>query len=256
MRNSTPTPTILPLNKPCDLQGDAERLAPYLTQVDAVPDALAGQHAIRRWEYAMALYAISQWRMARLLPDLVQAADAALEEGQDQAVQEPAREICDVGGAGSNFWQLLATQTSTDITLVDPVASIPLADLPDGRRTVWHCGTVESFAAETPHNQFDILTCISVIEHVKDTRAFFRACHTLLKPGGLLFLTTDYWDADGPDVAHFHWMRERIYNAGSVRKLLQGLRELGYKSFGAADWGYPGNMLYDYSVASLAVVKK
>jgi cyclopropane fatty-acyl-phospholipid synthase-like methyltransferase len=95
-----------------------------------------------------------------------------------------------------------------------------------------------------------------VIEHVEEIRKFFRACHMLLKPGGLLFLTTDYWDAEGDDTAHFHWMRKRIYNAERMRKLQGDLRELGYASFGQADWAYHGPQVYDYAVCSTAMVKK
>ncbi len=37
------------------------------------------------------------------------------------------------------------------------------------------------------------LTCLSVIEHGVDARAFFGRAARLLEPGGRLMLTTDYW---------------------------------------------------------------
>ncbi|GAB4237085.1 MAG: hypothetical protein Kow00121_64230 [Elainellaceae cyanobacterium] len=40
---------------------------------------------------------------------------------------------------------------------------------------------------------FDILTSISVIEHGVNLDAFFQEANRLLKPEGLLFVTTDYW---------------------------------------------------------------
>ena len=230
----------LPYSKVCNLPGDAEQLAPFSAMVDRYPDALAGQHAIRRWEYAMALRTIDGWVNGPIV--------------HPPYTGDPLQ-ICDVGGAGSNFWQVLTGVTSEDIIVIDAA----LTTLPAGQ-VLGIQGTVEEVAAGSApiarHGQFDILTCISVIEHVEEVRKFFRACHMLLKPGGLLFLTTDYWDAEGDDTAHFHWMRKRIYNDERMRTLLGGLRELGYASFGQADWAYHGPQVYDYAVCSAAMVKK
>jgi len=232
--------SVLPYSKVCDIVGDAEQLAPFYAMVDRYPDALAGQHTIRLWEYAMALYAIQGWYQAQV--------------AQVTQVGIPPFQICDVGGAGSNFWQVLTGLTPEPVILVDPNFPEAIEARPQGAPAFRR--TIESYAAGASHNQFDILTCISVIEHVEEVRKFFRACHMLLKPGGLLFLTTDYWDAEGPDTAHFHWMRKRIYNAERMRKLQGDLRELGYASFGHADWAYHGPQVYDYSVCSAAMVKK
>jgi SAM-dependent methyltransferase len=40
---------------------------------------------------------------------------------------------------------------------------------------------------------FDVAVSISVIEHGVDLDAFFQEAYRLLKPNGLLFVTTDYW---------------------------------------------------------------
>ena len=45
-----------------------------------------------------------------------------------------------------------------------------------------------------PAAHFDYLTCLSVIEHGVDVRAFVAECARLLKPGGKLFVTFDYWN--------------------------------------------------------------
>jgi SAM-dependent methyltransferase len=39
----------------------------------------------------------------------------------------------------------------------------------------------------------DLATCISVIEHGVDPVQFFREMNRIIKPGGILFVTTDYW---------------------------------------------------------------
>lgn len=234
----------LAYSKAANVAGDLPQLSEFTGQLDRYPDVLEGQHAIRKWEYAMALRTIQAWEVTQ--PVVVEAS-------RDRPQHVVPLCICDVGGAGSNFWQVLTRLTSEDILILDPTGP----ELPDRlpQRQVFR-ETVEEYTRHAPLGQFDTLTAISVIEHVTQVKHFFRACHALLKPGGLLFFTTDYWDAEGPDTAHFHWMRQRIYNAGLIRKLLEDLREVGFQSFGEADWSYHGPQCYDYSVCSVAMVKK
>jgi SAM-dependent methyltransferase len=47
-----------------------------------------------------------------------------------------------------------------------------------------------SFSEQT----FDRAVSISVIEHGVDLKAFFQEAYRILKPGGTLFVTTDYWE--------------------------------------------------------------
>lgn len=48
------------------------------------------------------------------------------------------------------------------------------------------------------NESYDVLTSISVIEHGVDLNAFFAEADRLLKPGGILFVTTDYWETKIP----------------------------------------------------------
>lgn len=49
-------------------------------------------------------------------------------------------------------------------------------------------------ATPFPSQFYDFALSISVIEHGVDLEAFFKEAHRLLKAGGLLFITTDYWE--------------------------------------------------------------
>lgn len=53
----------------------------------------------------------------------------------------------------------------------------------------YHCGSVESFAEQHPQ-QFDVVTCLELLEHVPDPADIIRACAQLVKPGGHLFFST------------------------------------------------------------------
>ncbi len=45
-----------------------------------------------------------------------------------------------------------------------------------------------------PAEGLDLAICISVIEHNVNLEKFISECYRILKPGGLLFITTDYWE--------------------------------------------------------------
>lgn len=53
----------------------------------------------------------------------------------------------------------------------------------------YRAGDVVELARNFPR-QFDLVTCLEVVEHVADRPAFLAALHDLLKPGGLLIFST------------------------------------------------------------------
>lgn len=78
-----------------------------------------------------------------------------------------------------------------------------------------------------------------------------------LLPGGLLFATVAYWDADGKDCAEGHEERKRIYNREGLRRLIQeDLRKVGMQTLGPIDWTYHGHVLGDHTLHSVVLVKR
>jgi len=217
----------LPLTKfldPADFATLHERTAGQLPT-----DVLEGQHPQRDWEYRMALVAYQDWQRAFIGP-----------------LRTPLR-ILDVGGGGSAF-SAAFPPPYFETTVVDP-------DQPPRSYATWIPLGIEEDDPRLP-TQVEIIFALSVIEHVAHPKAFFTGVARRLVPGGLLFLTADAWDCDGPDVAHFHWMRQRIYNRQTWQRMLDHLSSVGLHRFGEADWIFRGNQVYDYSFISAALIKE
>jgi 2-polyprenyl-6-hydroxyphenyl methylase/3-demethylubiquinone-9 3-methyltransferase len=53
----------------------------------------------------------------------------------------------------------------------------------------YRCVAVEQFAAETPR-EFDVVTCLEMLEHVPDPASIVTACAAALRPGGTAFFST------------------------------------------------------------------
>ncbi len=98
----------------------------------------------------------------------------------------------DVGCGGGLLSEALA-RAGADVTAIDlasgvlDVARLHLHE--SGLAVDYREIAVEALAAETP-GAFDVVTCMEMLEHVPDPASVIRACATLLKPGGKLFLST------------------------------------------------------------------
>lgn len=84
-----------------------------------------------------------------------------------------------------------------------------------------------------PDEYFDVVTCLSVVEHGIDHNKFFAEMCRIVKKDGLLIITTDYWPEHidcsgiypyGPDAPEM-----KVYTARDVRELVQIGNEYGFE---------------------------
>lgn len=72
-----------------------------------------------------------------------------------------------------------------------------------------------------PNGCFDAIACISVVEHGVDMRSCFQEMSRILKPNGLLTMSTDYWPnrVDTSDVTAFDaaWT---IFDRGDILRIV------------------------------------
>lgn len=105
----------------------------------------------------------------------------------------PAGQRCiDIGCGGGILSEALAHQ-GADVTAIDlaeaSLAVARLHQLESGLDIRYENISAEAIA-EREAGQYDIVTCLEMLEHVPDPAAIVAACAKLVRPGGHVFLST------------------------------------------------------------------
>ncbi|MFB9146421.1 bifunctional 2-polyprenyl-6-hydroxyphenol methylase/3-demethylubiquinol 3-O-methyltransferase UbiG [Halomonas alkalicola] len=102
------------------------------------------------------------------------------------------KRVVDVGCGGGILAEAMAHRGArvTGIDLGEaPLAVARLHAEESGVEVDYRRISVEALAEERP-GEFDVVTCLEMLEHVPDPASVVRACATLVKPGGQLFFST------------------------------------------------------------------
>ncbi|WMD23544.1 bifunctional 2-polyprenyl-6-hydroxyphenol methylase/3-demethylubiquinol 3-O-methyltransferase UbiG [Achromobacter seleniivolatilans] len=115
-----------------------------------------------------------------------------LEWIQECAGSLAGKKVLDVGCGGGILSEAMARGGAdvTGIDLADKSLKVArLHGLESGVKVEYRKVPVEDLAAEQP-GQYDVVTCMEMLEHVPDPASIVRACSTLVKPGGWVFFST------------------------------------------------------------------
>jgi SAM-dependent methyltransferase len=136
----------------------------------------------------------------------------------------PEAAVVDVGSVGSELpWvlRLAGFQNITGCDLDDQVLKMPFA-----RTITYRLGEIQQLGLAEA--SVDAVTAVSTIEHGVDVAQFLRSSARLLRSGGLLCLSTDYWPSkvDTADVRYFGapWT---IFAEDEIRGLIQAAAAAG-----------------------------
>ncbi len=102
-------------------------------------------------------------------------------------------------------------------------------------------------------DKFDVTLCISTIEHVDDHDAAMKELIRITKPGGYLFITSDYFrDLPQWETSPSRHLQVTPYMRESVEALPL---KFGLKFVGETDFEYRGDFVHSYSFCNLALRK-
>ncbi len=109
-----------------------------------------------------------------------------------QLVDLDGMRAVDIGCGGGILTEAMAEAGAT-VTGIDmaegPLAVARLHQEESGTEVDYRQTTAEELAAASP-GQFDVVTCLEMLEHVPDPSRIVRACFELVRPGGHVFFST------------------------------------------------------------------
>jgi 2-polyprenyl-6-hydroxyphenyl methylase/3-demethylubiquinone-9 3-methyltransferase len=102
------------------------------------------------------------------------------------------KKVLDVGCGGGILTEAMAAAgaIASGIDLSDKALKVArLHLLESGHEVDYRLISAEDCAAETP-GEYDVVTCMEMLEHVPDPASVVAACARLVKPGGWVFFST------------------------------------------------------------------
>jgi 2-polyprenyl-3-methyl-5-hydroxy-6-metoxy-1,4-benzoquinol methylase len=166
-------------------------------------------------------------------------------------------EIVDVG-AGASFFDPYLALLYPKLCEIDSMKYGDVTPMVDAQREHYKVSLpLYDLALEDlspiPTGKFDVSMCISTIEHVDDHDAAMRELVRVTKPGGYIFITSDYFKS--PE----HWeisTSKHLQITPYTKQYVQSLPErFGVEFVGEEDLDYCGDFVQNYSFCNVCLRK-
>ncbi len=110
----------------------------------------------------------------------------------DGIAQLSGKSVLDVGCGGGILAEAMAALGARvkGIDLSDKALKVALLHLLESRLAVSYDEISAEDLAQREAGQYDVLTCMELLEHVPDPASTVKACAQLVKPGGNVFFST------------------------------------------------------------------
>lgn len=103
------------------------------------------------------------------------------------------KKVIDVGCGGGILSESIALKGADTLGIDMGAAPLSVAELhalEQGIENIQYQQVTAEEIAEKEAAQFDVVTCMEMLEHVPDPSSIIHACATLVKPGGNVFFST------------------------------------------------------------------
>jgi SAM-dependent methyltransferase len=174
-------------------------------------------------------------------------------------------EIIDIGAGGSFFDPFLA-QRFPLLCCTDSMKYGDVTPLVSAQRSAYSISLplydlfLEDMRAQPAigwggaTDKFDVTLCISTIEHVDDHDTAFGELIRITKPGGLIFITSDYFR----DLEHFEQSVSRHLQITPYREtfILDLPNRFPIDFVGETDLAYRGDFVHNYSFVNICLRKR
>lgn len=213
------------------------------TELSAANCFIDGIHDARLWEYGLCLKALMDWLIKRPSHRLLHL------------------KLVDVGAGDGLLGPALSMKANYGIEEIEPRLSCGTNRercnifLSSRRSPLIHWTHGDLTNAAFKSRKWDVVFCVSVVEHIQSQMEIWQSLADAVADGGLLFVTTDVVPVANRKYV-FDNLRAVNYTPDVLRTICASLLAQGFKWFGGdPDWEYHGNEVHDYSFMSMCFTK-
>lgn len=235
-----PRPLVSVLNPSVDypeIQGGVDAVSNVAAFGRQHRIALDWNHDHRLWEYGTAIQIL-------------------LNKYTDRGIHN--LEVLEVGAGWGRLGPALVLSYNAKVTECEPNGDCKQARAPlnaeFARMNFNQIELITTGIEDLPNRLFDAVFCISVIEHVKDEKQGWLELATRVKPGGVLFITTDIVPERNRTYVYDH-LRTHNYTIDELKDRVEMIVKLGFDTIGTPDYTYYGNHVHDYSFFRAGFIK-
>jgi SAM-dependent methyltransferase len=222
----------------------AEWHAPIVAfQLDMVAKGVPHRewHPHRFWEYASIMQQLEQLGVPADAEVIDLGAGASFFDPY-LALKYPRLCCTDIEFYGDHSWMVKAQREHYGVAL--PLYNLPMENMAERPEIGWGGA----------HEKFDVALCISTIEHIPDHENAMREMIRITKPGGYIFITSDYFR----DLEHFDQSISRHMQVTGYREaFIKTIPEHWPVDFvGSTDLAYRGDFVHNYSFCNVCLRKR
>ncbi|MHA2066564.1 MAG: methyltransferase domain-containing protein [Candidatus Thorarchaeota archaeon] len=142
---------------------------------------------------------------------------------------DQAEPVLDAGGYAGTFGTWLKQLGYQDVTVLNKTFETDQDKTEEGVKLM----TGDITKTIIPTGTMGCVTCMSVIEHGVDHEKFLKECYRIIKPGGRLIVSTDYW-AEKINTADKHDDLYKcpviVYSAAEIKEFVELATKSGFRS--------------------------